>query len=414
MISRFEWYLALKFMRSKNKDGFISVIGMFSMIGIIIGVATLIVVMSVMNGFHKEFLRNILGIQGHITVVNNTGKMLNYDEINHKISAVDNVIFSAPLVVGQGMAASQNVSSGVFVRGMSSDLLFKKPSMQNAISSDVQKDFSQGHGVIIGVALARQLGVRKGDSIKLISSGGNNSIAGFVPRIKTLQIAGVFDVGLYQYNLTTIFMPIDDAQLFFMHNNTVSEIEVMVDDPEKLESVKAGIIKQLGDDIIIVDWKQNQASFLNSLAIERVVMFVILTLIIIVAAFNIVSSMIMLVKDKSRNIAVLRTLGASQASILKIFIISGSFIGFIGTFLGAILGVTFALNISSIKTLLEKASGVQLFDPVIYFLSSLPSDLEVTSVFGICFMSLLFSIMATIYPAQRAAKLPPAQVLRYE
>ena len=235
-----------------------------------------------------------------------------------------------------------------------------------------------------------------------------------MPRIKSFKVIGVFDVGLYQYNSTTIFMPLKDAQLLFKYTNSISEVEIIVANPEKMDQVKAEIAQISGPNIRLVDWKLAQEKWLTALAVERNVMFLILTLIILVAIFNIVSSLIMLVKDKARGIAILRTMGATKGSIIKIFILCGAILGFTGTFIGAILGITFAINIERIKGWLESITGNQLFDPVIYFLTKLPSDLDPASVFVIISMSLLFSLISTIYPAYRASKLMPAEILRYE
>lgn len=414
MIKFFEWMIAVRYLRSKRKDSFISIVSAFSMVGIIIGVATLIIVMSVMNGFHKEFLKHVLGIQGHIGLEHESGYFQNYQPLVNQVEKVKGVEFVAPLVRGQVMAVHGKFTSGVVVRGIEPEKLLKKPLAKDSISDDVAKEFVNGDGIILGVALARELRVRPGDMVRIIGPSQSVTIAGTLPRTKSYKVIGTFDVGLQIYNATTIFMPLTDAQLFFNTGSAVSEIEVMVNNPEDIDLVKKRIGEFVGEDIIVVDWKLSQAKFLNALEVERTVMFLILTLIIVIAAFNIISSLIMLVKDKAKNIAILRTIGTSKSSVIKIFMISGSLIGIIGTFIGGVLGIAFATHIEQIRHFIEEISGAQLFDPVIYFLTKLPSELEISSVILVMIMSLFFSILATVYPAWRASRLMPAEVLRNE
>jgi lipoprotein-releasing system permease protein len=415
MIKNFEWLIALRYLRSKRKDSFISIVSGFSLIGIILGVATLIIVMSVMNGYHKEFLKNILGIQGHLTFVSKVGKGINnYTALENEITKNQQVKFAAPIIIDQAMAISKVRSTGVVIRGIEGDKLEQKPLMKNNINNGYLEQFKKGAGVLLGISLARELKVGVGDEIKLVAPESSNTILGSIPRMKTFKVVGIYDVGLHQYNSTTIFMPLADAQLFYKYYNSVSEIEVMVENPESLAKIKKIFNEQFGDSFAIVDWAQAQEKWLNALAVERTVMFLILTLIIVVAAFNIISSLIMLVKDKSSNIAILRTIGIEKKSVVKIFVICGTMIGVIGTIIGAIIGVIFSLNIENIRRFLESLTGFTLFDPVIYFLTQLPSHLEIGNVIFIVIMSLVFSLLATIYPAWRAAKLSPTEVLRYE
>lgn len=413
MIQRFEWLIALRYLRSKRKESFISVVTGFSLVGIVLGVATLIVVMSVMNGFHKQFLSHVLGIQGHITLTNTEGNFHNYEDLIEKLNKLPEVTYVAPLIMGQGMITSEDGNSGVMVRGMAADDLKRKPSVFESITEQELAEFKEDKGVILGISLARNLKVKIGDKVKIVAPDSTSTIIGNIPRIKTFTVIGTFDVGLYQYNSSTIFMPLKDAQIFFKKYDSISEIEIMLKNPEQLYSAKQAISKLAGDNVILIDWQKSQEKFFKALEVERTVMFLILTLIILVAALNIVSGLIMLVKEKSTNIAILRTIGASKASIIKIFIISGSMIGIGGTFLGVILGVSFAMNIESIKEALESITGTNLFDPVVYFLTTLPSDLELSSVIKVACMSLAFSILATIYPAWRASRLTPAEILRY-
>ncbi len=415
MIQPFEWMIALRYLRAKRRESFISIVSWFSLIGIALGVATLIIVMSVMNGYHVELLNRILGINGHITVNIDNKKIANYPNYVDEISKVKNVTYAAPLISSQAMALANNNSLGVIVRGMTSESLEHKPVMKDILDHSSLELFKKGQGIYLGISLARQLNVGVGDTIKLLSPETTSTLIGTIPRMKTFVVIGTFDVGMYEYNVSTIFMPLEEAQVFFKYYDSVSDIEVMVNDPENMDIVKLDIGNLFSEqNVRMVDWGLANATLFNALAVERNVMFLILTLIIIVAAFNIISSLIMLVKDKATNIAILRTIGASKNSIIKIFIICGSMIGVIGTMLGCILGVTFALNVESIRSFLQSMTGFTLFDPVIYFLTKLPSNLEFESVFIVCSISLLFSLLATIYPAWRASKLTPAEVLRYE
>jgi lipoprotein-releasing system permease protein len=411
---RFEIMIALRYLKSKRKDSFISVVSMFSLIGIALGVATLIVVMSVMNGYHKEFLKNILGMQGHISAINIKGNFTEYKKFEQLIALIKDVKFVAPTVIEQAMIVSKKGSSGAVVRGIEPDKLAMKPLLIDGIEEQDLKRFATGEGIIVGKDLAKQLRIELNDSLKIITPNTSSTLIGSIPRIKTFKVIGTFDVGLYQYNSTTLFMTLKDAQNLFKHPGSVTEVEIMVDNPEDIEALKSHIANISGNDIRLIDWHMAQGKWLNALTVERNVMFLILTLIILVAVFNIISTLIMLVKDKARGIAILRTMGATKNSIIKIFVLCGSILGIAGTCIGSVLGIAFALNIERIRSFLESMSGYKLFDPVIYFLTKLPSDLEFGSVALITGMSIFFSILSTIYPAYRASKLLPAEILRYE
>jgi len=414
MIQPFELMIAFRYLRAKRRESFISIVSWFSLIGIALGVATLIIVMSVMNGYHVELLKRILGINGHITISQSLGKIENYDEYISQINTIDGVTYSAPLILGQAMATANGTSVGAQVRGMNGASLTHKPVLKDTLDEYSLNKYSNREGVYLGVSLARSLGLRIGDKIKLLIPETATTIVGAIPRMKTYNVVGVFDVGMYEYNATTIFMPLEDAQILFKFKDSVSDIEVMVKDPEAMDGIKDKIFQIMPPQTHMMDWSMANSSLFAALSVERNVMFLILTLIILVAVFNIISSLIMLVKDKSSNIAILRTMGASKNSIIKIFVICGSMIGVIGTLSGALLGITFALNIERIRVFLQSLTGQTLFDPVIYFLTKLPSHLDFGSVFVVCSISLGFSLLATIYPAYRASKLTPAEVLRYE
>lgn len=416
MFSKLEFLIASRYLRSKRKEGFISVIAIFSFIGIMIGVATLIIVMSVMNGFRYELVNRILGINSHITVYSQDHQIENYRRLVKDISAIQGVQYVNPVVESQSMLSSQSKNSGGLIKGISlEDLEHKKLISQN-ITRGVLQDIAQEDSVIVGSALATSLGLKVGDDLKIISAETNKTIIGAIPRIKTYKVGGVFDSGLYEYDSTTVFMNFNMAQKHFRYKNAASAIEIFADSATDLDEIKRqlfNIIVQYPD-LYALDWQQSNSSFIDALKVESTVMFFILTLIILVASFNIISSMIMLVNDKNKNIALLRTLGMTKSSVMRIFLICGSSIGFVGTFLGLVLGVAFSANINEIKLWLESLSNTQLFNPAIYFLSTLPSKIFISDVVIITAMALVISFLATLYPAYKASKANPAEILRYE
>lgn len=413
MITKVEWMIALRYLRSKRKEGFISVVSAFSFIGIALGVATLIIVMAVMKGYEVELVKRILGINGHITISSPSGKIEDYEQTLNKIKNIKHVQLASPLITEQVMITG-NTTVGAVIRGMIPEDIAHKPLLNSSIREGSLEAYQQGKGVLIGISLARKLRVTIGDQIKIIAPQSDATVIGSIPRMKTVKIAGIFDVGMYEYNATTIFVPLSFAQKFFQYQNAISDIEIMVDKIPHIDSVKSEIAASIADTLNIMDWTMANEQVISALKIERNVMFLILTMIIIVAAFNIISGLIMLVKEKTRNIAILRTIGLGKSSVIKIFIICGSLLGFIGTLIGASLGIAFSLNIEAIRRWLESVSGIALFDPVIYFLTQLPAVLDMESVISVVAMSLILSFLATIYPAYRAAKLMPAEALRYE
>jgi len=416
MFNKLEFLIAYRYLRSKRKEGFISVTAIFSFIGITIGVATLIIVMSVMNGFRYELVNRILGINAHLTVYSRAQSIENYDEIVDKAHKVAGIKYVNPIVEAQAMLSSPSKANGGLIKGIRlEDLQNKSLISQNIRAGDITKLQERGN-IIIGSAVAQNMHLRIGDSLKIISAETNDSLLGAIPRVKSYTVAGVFESGMYEYDSSTVFMNFDMAQIHFKYPQRASAIEIFVDDATKLDEVKLQIFNLLSDypNLYFVDWQQSNASFIDALKVERTVMFLILTLIILVAAFNIISSMIMLVKDKNKNIALLRTMGMEKGAVLRIFLICGSSIGFIGTMLGFAIGVLFSANINAIKHGLERLTGADLFNPAIYFLSTLPSKVFVSDVVLIVGMSLMISFLATLYPAYKASKADPAEILRYE
>ncbi|HUE18794.1 MAG TPA: lipoprotein-releasing ABC transporter permease subunit [Stellaceae bacterium] len=414
ILNAFERMVAFRYLRARRQEGFISVIAIFSLLGIALGVATLIIVMSVMNGFRGELLGRILGFNGHVSIyAAQSGQLTDYDALAAKVRTLPGITAARPTIEGQVMATSGNQASGVLVRGLTAPDLEAQTAISSKLSPGALAAFKDD-GVLIGERLAFKLGVKPGDTITLISPQGTTTAFGTVPRIKAYHVAGTFNVGMYEFDNGVMFMPMPAAQLFFDLPNAVSDIEIFVANPDEVRSYDREIFNAFGGNVRIFDWQQSNLSFFNAVEIERNVMFLILTLIIIVAAFNIVSSMIMLVKDKTRDIAILRTMGATQGMILRIFILSGASIGIIGTLAGFVLGVAFATHIEQIRQVVQSIIGTDLFSAEIYFLTQIPARVDPYEVGTVLGMAFVLTFLATIYPSWRAARLDPVEALRYE
>ena len=409
----FERTVAFRYLRARRKEGFISVIAGFSLLGIALGVATLIIVMSVMNGFRADLLDRILGVNGHITVYANGGEITGYDDLATRLTSIDRVTRAHPQVQGQVMVTNRGEASGAVVRGMAAEDLLERDLLADNVTAGRAEAFGE-NGALVGRRLATKLGLSVGDQITLVSPRGNTTVMGTVPRVKSFPIAGLFEVGMYEYDSSFVYLPLAQAQQFFRTGEGVNAIEMFVENPDDVDQVRATIGEMLGPSYRTVDWQRANASFFNAIQVERNVMFLILTLIIVVAAFNIISGQIMLVKDKGPDIAILRTMGATRGMIMRIFLISGAAIGVIGTAAGFALGLAFAQNIETIRGWLENLTGTELFAAEIYFLSNLPSKVDPTEVATVVAMSLALSLLATLYPSWRAARLDPVEALRYE
>jgi len=414
MFSKLERMIAFRYLRSRRREGFISVIAGFSFVGIALGVATLIVVMAVMNGFRAEITKKILGLSGHIYISSYERHIDDFDNITGGLTQIKGVKSITPIIDGQAMVTTKYATTGAVVKGMRLESISAKPLIANNIKDGQLADFNGENRVILGAKLATRLGVAVGDKVTLISPKGRATALGTMPRLKSYFVAATFEAGMYEFDNNVIFMPLSSAQKFFSYPDSVNSIEILTDDPQKSDIVVNKIDSVLEGLFIVQDWKVTNATLFNALKVERTVMFLILSLIVFIAAFNIISSLIMLVNDKSNDIAILRTMGASKSMIMKVFFLCGASIGIVGTILGFILGLSFAANIESIRGWLESVIGNPLFDPVVYFLSELPAEIQTNDVIWSVGMGILFSFLATIYPAYKAAKQDPAEALRYE
>lgn len=414
MFSPFECMVAGRYLRARKAEGFVSAIAAFSFLGIMLGVATLIIVMAVMNGFRQELIGRIVGLNGHVNVYAVSGPLFDYDFIAQNVAQIPNVRGVYPSIEGQALVSVNGAASGVMVRGLRAEDFAQKPILSGSVIMGDLDGFVDD-GIAIGNEMARRYHLTLGDRITLVSPKGKSSPFGTMPRSRSYQVGMIFDVGMYEYNSSFIYMPLDAARAFFqLPPDAVSSLEVVVPNPVHSQPVRNVIETALKGRASVSDWREMNATFFSTLQVERNVMFVILTMIILVAAFNIISSMIMLVKDKGRDIAIMRTMGAKRSSMMKIFVLTGASIGFLGTFFGAVLGIAFALNIETIRRFLEKLTNTDLFNSEIYFLSQLPAEIDWKEVAVVIAMAFTLSILATLYPAWRAARLDPVEALRYE
>ena len=410
----FEWMLSLRYLRARRKEGFISIIAGFSFLGIMLGVATLIIVMAVMNGFRQELLDKILGLNGHLLIQPLESPLTDWQQVAERVSTINGIRLAAPIVEGQALASSPFNSAGVLVRGIRSADLIKLPSIANNIKQGTLEGFDEGQGLAIGKRLADTLSLRAGDNVTLVAPRGAVTPMGTTPRMKTYKVAAVFEIGMSEYDAAFVFMPLIEGQAYFNRSGDVTAIEVYTDNPDRVHNFRKPVTDAAAQPIFMVDWRQRNATFFNALQVERNVMFLILTLIVLVAALNIISGLIMLVKDKGQDIAILRTIGATQGAVMRVFLITGASIGVVGTLLGLIVGTVVCLNIESIRQFLSWATSTELFSPELYFLSRLPANMDPGETTAVVVMALTLSLLATLYPSWRAARLDPVEALRYE
>ena len=413
--SAFERMVAWRYLRSRRKETVISVIASISFVGIMLGVATLIIVMAVMNGFRAELLDRILGINGHVIVQPIDSPLNDYEAVAGRIEGVDGVLQAIPLVEGQVFASGRiGAGTGALVRGVSADDLSRMTSVSENIRHGSLVPFAAGEGVAIGTRMAERLGLTLGDSILLIAPEGDVTPFGTTPRQKNYPVTAIFEVGMSEYDAAIVFMPIEEAQLYFNQEGIAQSLEVFVADPDGIDALRPAIEEAAQRQVMITDWRQRNQTFFSALEVERNVMFMILTLIVLVAALNIISGLIMLVKDKGRDIAILRTMGATSNSVMRIFVMTGAAIGVTGTLAGVVLGVVVCWNVESIRQFFSWLSGTTIFNPELYFLSQLPARMDPGETVSVILMALGLSFLATLFPAWRAARLDPVEALRYE
>lgn len=405
--------MAWRYLRAKKQEGTVSVIAGFSFAGILLGVATLIIVLSVMNGFRIELFDRLIGLNGHMVMYSKAQSLENHQSVIERLQENSEITKAFPLIETQALVQANSLASGVVIRGLKKQDFENKPILGNAVINQI-KGGLEPNSVAIGVEMASRLGLRIGEEITLISPRGKATPFGMMPRSRSYQVTAIFDVGMFEYNNNFVYMDLGTAQTFLGLNDDVKSIQIFTQNPDDLKRLKGQLQKEFGPVLGVYTWRDVNGTFANALEVERNVMFLILTLIILVAAFNIISSMIMLVKDKSHDIAILRTMGASRSSMLKIFMLTGATIGVIGTLCGATAGIAFAANIEAIRQFLQGLTGTELFAGEIYFLSQLPAEIDWSEVSGVIAMAFALSFLATLYPAWRAARLDPVEALRYE
>lgn len=417
-MSAYEILVGLRYTRARRgsgRNGFISFIALISMAGIALGVAALIVVLSVMNGFQEELRNRILAVASHIEVIGLDRGIGDGEDVARKARGNPHVVAAAPYVLGQAMLSTGDVNRGALIRGVDPQREDTVADIGRHMRAGALGDLRPGEfGIILGAELARALGVRVGDGVVVISPQGSVTPAGTLPRVKSFHVVGLFEVGMFEFDSGLALVHIADAQKLYRLGENVTGVRLKLDDMFAAPTVARELLAVMPIDAEVRDWTRNHANFFRAVAIEKRVMFIILTLIITVAAFNIVSAQVMVVTDKQSDIAILRTLGASRSSILAIFVIQGALVGLLGTVIGVTFGVLLALNIGTVLPVIEQTFGIQFLDKSVYYISELPSDLQRGDVTLIALMALSLALLATVYPSLRAARVNPAEALRYE
>ena len=414
MYKPFEVFIGLRYVRAKRRNHFISFISLISKAGIALGVMALITVLSVMNGFEKELKDRILGMASHATVFDYSGEVQDWRKVAEEIKAHPEITGVAQFINAEGMLVNSKRVRGTSIQGV---LPEQEPEVseisQKMVSGELDNLKPKEFGIILGSELSRSLAVLPGDKVTLVAPQANVTPAGLLPRLKQFTVVGIFEIGMYEYDSALALIHLDDAKVLFKKSGP-DGLRMMTTDMMSAPSVSRDIMRQVSGKFSVVDWTQQHANFFRALKTEKTVMFVILTLIVAVAAFNIISTLVMMVTDKQADIAVLRTLGTSPRSIMAIFMIQGTVIGVVGILIGTLTGIWFALNIETLVPAIEGIFQIKFLSPDVYYISDLPSDLHWNDVFVIGTVAFLFSLLATIFPAWRAAKIQPAEALRYE
>ncbi|MBY0257853.1 MULTISPECIES: lipoprotein-releasing ABC transporter permease subunit [Methylobacterium] len=407
----FEWIIAGRYLRARRRGGGVSVVAFFSLLGITLGVATLIIVLSVMNGFRTELLSKIVGINGHVFVSPIDKLFTDYADLSERLSKVAGVRAAIPLVEGQAFASSPfgGAGSGVLVRGIRGEDLTKIGAIADNIKGGTLEGFDDGSGVALGRRLAESLGVQAGDQINLLTPKGASTPFGTAPRTKGYTVKAIFEIGMTEFDSTFVFMPLSEAQAFFNRDADVSLIEIYLDNAETVAAMRPDLEMAAERPVLLTDWRQRNRTFFGALEVERNVMFLILSLIVVVATLNIISGLILLVRDKSSDIAILRTMGATPGTIMRVFLINGALIGVVGTLSGLALGVLITMNIKGIQRVLFPSA----WDPTVRFLAEIPAEMNANEITVVVVTSIALSLIATLYPSWRAARLDPVQALRY-
>ncbi len=414
-IKKIEWQIASKYLKSKRKESFISFISWFALIGIALGVAVLIIVMSVMNGFRKDIVDGIIGVSGHIVIRNPSNKIENYNDYITKIKYNPQITNVSPSIEEQVLLSSKTGSLGGLVYGLTyEDLISRNQLYKNLINTDLAEFNKAENVILIGRVVARELNLNKNDNITLISPNGYITLMGSIPKIATFKIIGIVNTGMYQYDSSLVILPFSVAQSFFNYGKSTQKIDLFIKNPQQAYNVKHKISNIIPQNVYIETWEDSNAYLINALKVEKNVMFLILSLVILIATFNIVSGLIMLVRSKTKEIAILKTMGLSSSSVVKIFLLIGIRIGFIGTFVGLVIGLLFSYNIEKIRKSLEYFLKANLFSEEVYFLSTLPSQVDILQVLIIIIIALFFVVISSVYPALRASSITPIEGLKYD
>jgi lipoprotein-releasing system permease protein len=414
-LQSYELFIGLRYTRAKRRNHFISFISLISMLGMALGVLALIVVLSVMNGFQKEIRERMLGASPHLEVVADGGMLHNWQAVMDQVGQHPKVSSTAPYVSGQGMLSFGKNVKGVLIRGIEPAMESSITELSNHIKRGSLDALRSGEfSIVLGSDLARSLGVRVGEKVMLITPQGQITPAGMMPRLKQFRVAGIFEIGMAPYDDSLALINIDDAQKLYRLGDAVTGISTKLLDIDQAPRVSAEIQSRLPSELYANDWTHQNSNYFRAVQMEKKMMFIILSLIVAVAAFNIVSTLVMAVTDKQADIAILRTLGASPLSIMKIFIVQGVVIGLIGTLIGSMGGIVLSLNLDVVVPFIENIFGIHFLAKDIYYISDLPSDLHYDEVMWVAAMSFLISILATLYPSYRASKIQPAEALRYE